>query len=155
MSTLLNYLRETSPENNDTLVKIDKLRAEARREILVRTEAALKRSYLLDAVYISVRDYFSLTDEQFTGKRRSRKITDPRFIFCWLSRELVKGASWKEIGAKIGKDHSGTIYGYNKAEEYYITDRKFKADLDTVKAWARLSIKAFERKLQEDTKSPE
>jgi len=75
-----------------------------------------------------VAEKFRITKKDICSKNRSRKISEPRQIAMYLTRQLT-GMSLPEIGQAFGnKHHSTVLHSINKIEKCMVVD-KYTQDL--------------------------
>lgn len=95
------------------------------------------RKITVEKVQLAVCSYFNLSMHELTGPNRSRKVSGPRQIAAYLTRELTD-ASFPEIGRKFGgRDHSSIIHAYNKVKE----DMAVKLDMQNLVKYLTKLIK--------------
>ena len=71
---------------------------------------SLSPNQLIDVVA----DFFSLSKEELTGKKREKKISTPRQIIMFLMREELK-MSYPAIGEELGgRDHTTAMHAHEK-----------------------------------------
>lgn len=67
---------------------------------------------------------FYITQEELTGKSRKHIYTKARFA---LMKALhIRGWSTNKIGKQLAKDHTTVMHGLDRAEEYMLTDVRFR-----------------------------
>ena len=75
-----------------------------------------------------VANYFNITVEDITGKRRNKDIATARMITMYLCRILTE-ETYPRIGLELGgRDHSTVIHGYEKINE----DLKTNPELEKI-----------------------
>lgn len=72
-----------------------------------------------------------LTLEQIKGHKRNRRLTELRFPVYWICC-YVYDMPVTFIGKNMDKDHSTIIHGKQRMEDWYDTDREFKAKFDII-----------------------
>ncbi|MFA6105599.1 MAG: chromosomal replication initiator protein DnaA [Patescibacteria group bacterium] len=74
---------------------------------------SLSPTQLIDVVA----DFFSLSKEELTGKKREKKISTPRQIIMYLMREELK-MSYPAIGEELGgRDHTTAMHAHEKIKD--------------------------------------
>ncbi len=80
------------------------------------------RKTSVEMVQMEICDFFDLSLHELTGPVRTRKLSKPRQIACYLCRELTE-ASYPEIARKFGgRDHSSIIHAHKKVAGEMATD---------------------------------
>lgn len=59
---------------------------------------------------------YGISHDEMVGKKRERRINNPRQIAMYLSREMTT-ASYPDIGKKFNRDHSTIMHGVENIEE--------------------------------------
>ncbi len=78
--------------------------------------------------------YYGVSKDEICGKRRSRRVAEPRQIAMYLLREETH-ASLPQIGAELGgRDHTTILYGYQRVRARLEQDDQFKREVMTIKA---------------------
>lgn len=84
--------------------------------------AAPKTNVTIDQIQRTVANYFNLTVLDIKGKKRTQKITFPRHIAMFLTREMTD-YSTTEIGIEFGgKDHTTVMHACQRIEEKLTVD---------------------------------
>ncbi len=78
-----------------------------------------------------VADYFNLSEEAITGRRRSASIVLPRQVAMYLSREIIS-ETWKAIASSFGRDHSTVIHAHEKVANLLSSDPSVKTAIDEI-----------------------
>ena len=71
----------------------------------------------LESIRRVVQKEFNLTTNEMLGRQRARKISFPRFIGYWLSRQLTH-SSLPEIARVYNRDHTTIINGVRRVNEW-------------------------------------
>jgi chromosomal replication initiator protein len=81
--------------------------------------------------------HFQVDVDDLKGERRTARITVPRQVAMYFSRELTH-LSLKDIGQAFGgKDHTTVIYALNRVEERLGVDEAFARDMMLIRARLR------------------
>ena len=105
------------------------LAQEALREVFQR---AKPRQLDCDTIINVVADYFSLTEEDIKGPRRSRELAVPRQIAMFLCRDLAN-ISFPRIGEAFHRDHSTVLHGVEKVDEELKKDVTLASQVDDLR----------------------
>lgn len=77
--------------------------------------------------------YFDITTKEIDSKRRTQKITQPRQVAMYLSRELTDN-SFPRIGEQFGgRDHSTVLHACRKVAQDISTQPEFAKLVETIK----------------------
>lgn len=89
--------------------------AESVKVLLSSTSSGSGRRSLSPAQLIDVvAEFFSLSKDELTGKKREKKISTPRQIIMYLMREELK-MSYPAIGEELGgRDHTTAMHAHEK-----------------------------------------
>ena len=86
----------------------------------------------VDIAYMAVAERFAVPTDALSGKRRTRKIAQPRQIAMYLMRQLTD-LSLVDIGRYFGgRDHTTVIYACAKVSEQAATDNVFAERLNAL-----------------------
>ncbi len=85
-----------------------------------------------EIVVTEVSRYFNISEEEITGKNRSKETVYPRQIAMYLIRELVK-TSYPDIGKFFGRDHTTVMHSVNKIEVQIKTNDTVKNQIRDIK----------------------
>ncbi len=86
-----------------------------------------------DSIIQTVSNHYSVSNEEVTGKRRSRDIALPRQVSMYLIRELTP-LSTTAIGRVFsGRDHSTVMHSCEKVAEMMRKDIAFRKTVDELK----------------------
>jgi chromosomal replication initiator protein len=92
----------------------------------------------IEQVQRVVAEFFQLYHIDLKGKKRTKKITSPRHIAMYLTKELTE-YSLTEIGEAFGKDHSTVISAINKIEGQLMIDPELEPTLQKLRRLIRES----------------
>ena len=74
---------------------------------------------------------YGISHEEMTGKKRERRINNPRQIAMYLSREMTP-ASFPEIGKKFNRDHTTIMNGVDNIEKKMKENMDFYNEIQTL-----------------------
>ena len=78
-------------------------------------------------------EYFGISSEDITSKKRNSEFVMPRQVAMYLCREMTD-ASFSNIGKIFGnKDHTTVIHGVNKISEEVVNNEDIKNKIDNIK----------------------
>ena len=80
-----------------------------------------KNEVTMDIVAEKTAEYFGVTIEDFKSPARAQKISNPRQIAVYLSREIL-GASFEQIAEFFKKKHPTMLYSYEKIKKDITAD---------------------------------
>ena len=81
----------------------------------------------------TVADYFNITPEDITSKRRNSEFVQARQVVMYFCRTLTD-TSFANIGKILGKkDHTTIIYGFNKINEEIANNVELKNKIEDIK----------------------
>jgi len=90
------------------------------------------RNITIPDIQKTVCDYFSISQNEITGKRRDQKVVKPRQVAMYLCKEFT-GASYPEIGQAFGgRDHTTVMHSCRKIDAN-IEDPYFRTSLDNIR----------------------
>ena len=76
---------------------------------------------------------FGTTARCIKSDDRSARLTAPRYVVCYLAREMA-GRSYPLIGRALGgRDHSTIIHGYRRCIEMMARDERYAAKVELVR----------------------
>lgn len=79
-------------------------------------------------------DYFNISIEDLTSKKRNNNIAFPRQIGMYLSR-ILTDESFPRIGMEFGgRDHTTVIHACDKIEKEMKSNKEFKATIEQLKS---------------------
>ncbi len=97
------------------------------------TSDAHKRALTPDAIKNVVANFFGVSPDALSGKRRDKTTSLARQMVMYLLREELQ-CSWTQIGRELGnRDHSTILHGYHKVSEDVNTDHALRRDLLEIK----------------------
>lgn len=91
----------------------------------------------VDDVIRATAQHFTLRIADLKGRRRTKSLTLPRFVACYVARKLTR-CSYPEIGVAIGRDHTSVLYAVQQVES------RMDSDPRLANAVARVSEMAIE-----------
>lgn len=100
----------------------------ALKDIIQENDSALTAKFILE----TVSNHFNVKVEEIKSKKRNQPITNARQVYMYLTREILN-ESLLNIGKSIDRDHSTVIHGIEKIEEKLKTDKKFEANILSLK----------------------
>ena len=81
----------------------------------------------------AVADYFNITPDDITSKRRNAEFVQARQVVMYLCRTLTD-VSFANIGKLLGKkDHTTIIYGFNKMNEEMVSNGELRNKVEAIK----------------------
>ncbi len=108
------------------------LAQEALKDLLTKQKNKQTQEINIDLIKKVVASYYNITIEDMISKKRTQKITFPRQIAMYLSREFTD-SSLPQIGEEFGgRDHTTVIHSYKKIEEKYNKEEEFKNTLENL-----------------------
>ncbi len=109
------------------------LSVEFARQVLHDYLGEQQRSLSVEAIAAHVATYFNLKVTDLKSRSRKKALSQPRHIAMFLSRELVRGATFQTIGDFYNRDHSTVIEAVRKIEGNVNHDVQLKEQLDSLK----------------------
>ena len=79
----------------------------------------------------TIADYYNVTVDDFLSPARSQKISAPRHIVVYVTRELL-GASFESIAEFLCKKHTTMLYSYEKIRDEMKTNRDLKRGVEEI-----------------------
>lgn len=140
---VINYIAENVKSNirelEGTLTRVMAYAMLMDREITLElTKEALpaigggeRRPLTLEVIRDAVGDYFQLSPEELSGKKRSRSVAVPRQIAMYLSRSLTD-EPLQRIGHVYEKDHSTVMHGVEKITDLVEQDERMKGMVEDI-----------------------
>jgi hypothetical protein len=96
----------------------------------------------VDYLIQTVADYFDITPEEIKGPDRSRRVSVPRKLACYLIRETLPLLSYQDISNQMGlRDHSTIVYYVSDINKKLETDARMFGYLNDL--IERLEVDAF------------
>lgn len=104
-------------------------------ELIVELFAANPDNVTFDRIVSAVVQHYGILEKDLRSKNKSRRVADPRQMVMFLAYEMMKGASFSEIGQALGRDPTTVMYAHRKmlARAASHTEIKFKRDVDAIK----------------------
>ena len=103
------------------------------RRVMSNAVRINSRQVNFEMILNAVADHYNLPTDVFFTKLRKREVSDARQVVMYLAKKLAK-LSLSAIGHKLGRDHSTVVYGCSAIENRLSTEKKLKADLDTIES---------------------
>ena len=85
-------------------------------EIIDNTINSFSHKISPDQVVKAVAEFFHVTIEDMTGRRRQKEVVEPRQICMYLLRDIMN-LSYPFIGNRMGRDHTTAIHAYEKINQ--------------------------------------
>ncbi len=101
------------------------------RRVMSNAVRINSRQVNFEMILNAVADHYNLPTDVFFTKLRKREVSDARQVVMYLAKKLAK-LSLSTIGHKLGRDHSTVVYGCSAIENRLSTEKKLKADLDSI-----------------------
>ncbi|MCM1086524.1 MAG: chromosomal replication initiator protein DnaA [Muribaculaceae bacterium] len=102
---------------------------EALKDIIYPDKTKITPSYIIE----EVADYFSISPEDITSKKRNSELVQARQIVMYLCRDLTD-TSFSSIGKLLGKkDHTTVIHGVNKITEEIAGNGELSAKVEDIR----------------------
>jgi len=110
-----------------------KERARAKAEMVQRTEPRLcKPPPKLREIAKVVAEHYGVTVLELVGSGRKTRVTRPRQVFCYLARKLTF-KSFPDLGRALGgRDHTTTLWAFNKIATLIVVDQKLAAEVESI-----------------------
>lgn len=89
------------------------------------------RSYSVDEIIRETANYFEVSYYDLKGKKRTKKIVNPRQIAIYISREMTN-FSTTEIGADFSRDHTTIMHAIEKVDKLIKTDLELKKNINKI-----------------------
>jgi len=86
----------------------------------------------MDLIHRSVSEFYVLSPEVLTGRQRTQEIARARQVAMYFAK-IYTDFSLKSIGNYFNRDHSTVIHAIQAVENLIESDKRFKADIDTLK----------------------
>ena len=92
-------------------------KAKAEPATIIHYHNSNNRKYKIAEMVRIVANYFSVSEMELLGARRTKNITEARHVLYWLCRELTP-YSLPEIGRRLdGRDHTTILHGIRKIDD--------------------------------------
>jgi chromosomal replication initiator protein len=102
------------------------------RNALQELPTAAKTDDKSEYILSSVANYFNISVDDITGKRRTKEFVEPRMIAAYLMAENLN-IPLINIGEMLGgRDHATVIYSRNKVSAQMKTDKKLKTIVEDI-----------------------
>lgn len=137
---IANNIRTNIRELEGSLVRLLALSSLTNTEINLATAKEMigsiigskKKQINFQIILKTVADFFDVSEESLTGKRRTASVVLPRQVGMYISRELTS-LSLKEIGTKFGgRDHTTVLHAYDKITNLIKEDKEFSNKIDKI-----------------------
>ncbi|OQX53392.1 MAG: chromosomal replication initiation protein DnaA [Candidatus Cloacimonas sp. 4484_209] len=137
---IANNIRTNIRELEGSLVRLLALSSLTNTEINLSTAKEMLNSIIGDKkkevkiqhIFKVVADFFDVSEESLTGKRRTASVALPRQVGMYILRELTP-LSLKEIGAKFGgRDHTTVLHAYDKISKMIRENKEFSNKIDKI-----------------------
>lgn len=92
----------------------------------------------IDTIQRAVEDFYSVSHSDLVGNKRSRKITHPRQVAIYLSRELIESSTFKSIGEEFNRDHSTIMHSYDLIKNALNEDRNLREEIEAIREKIRI-----------------
>ena len=103
------------------------------KEIFENQKEELKNDLTADKVIDVVCDYFNITKEDITGKKKNKEIVEPRMIAIYLISELLS-LPLVNIGKIFGgRDHTTIMHSRDKISQDLKVNRKTQTLVNEIK----------------------
>jgi len=86
----------------------------------------------INVILQAICDYFQISIDDLTGKKRNKDVLLPRQIGMYLAKEMT-GCSFPEIGSAFGRDHSTVIHAYEKIKEEVRESREVRNAVNEIR----------------------
>ncbi|MBV1757860.1 MAG: chromosomal replication initiator protein DnaA [Dethiosulfatibacter sp.] len=92
------------------------------------------KAITIDLIKNSISNYFSISLEDLSSKKKPKSISHPRQVAMYLSRKHTD-SSLPKIGEEFGgRDHSTVIHAFNKISSDLETDNELKKAIEDLEA---------------------
>lgn len=106
---------------------------EEAEEIFKNQKEEIKNDLTADRIISTVCDYFNVSHNDITGKKKNKEIVEPRMIAIYLISELLN-MPLKNIGGLFGgKDHTTIMHSRDKITEELKTNKKTQTLVDNIR----------------------
>ena len=86
-----------------------------------------------DNIINTVSDYFSISTDEITSKRRTSNLVLPRQICMYLCKELTQSTYQEIADALKRKDHTTVMYGIDKITDEILVDKSLSTKIESLK----------------------
>jgi chromosomal replication initiator protein len=137
---IANNIRTNIRELEGSLVRLLALSSLTNTEINLTTAKEMlgsilgskKKQISFNIILKTVADFFDVSEESLTGKRRTASVALPRQVGMYISRQLTD-YSLKEVGSRFGgRDHTTVLHAYEKISKMIKDDREFSEKVDKI-----------------------
>lgn len=87
----------------------------------------------LENIINTVSDYFSISTDEITSKRRTSNLVLPRQICMYLCKELTQSTYQEIADALKRKDHTTVMYGIDKITDEILVDKSLSTKIESLK----------------------
>jgi chromosomal replication initiator protein len=94
------------------------------------SEIGFERSGIISGVA----RHYGVTVGEMRGRRRFRRVAEPRHVTAWLLRK--HGMTIKDISEELSRDHSTIVYAVKRVEQLMREDGVFRARV--MRLWRQL-----------------
>lgn len=101
-------------------------------ERVLASSTAHRRAPPAEAVLRAVADFYGVTTEDLTGKRRVQRIVVPRHVAMYIMREDGR-LSLPQIGQVLNRDHTTVLHGVEKMTEQIDRDEALRRDVLSIR----------------------
>ena len=102
------------------------------QEVLKNIINTRQKTVTIDAIQKTVAGFFSIPEESFRSKKRTKELVEPRQLAMYLARQLTT-ASLNDIGSKFGgKDHTTVLHALQKVKNQIATDAAFEEQVKSI-----------------------
>ncbi len=103
------------------------------KDVFSNQKEELKNEITVDQIISVVCDYFNISYNDITGKKKNKEIVEPRMIAIYLISEIL-GPPLKTIGKIFGgRDHSTIGYSRDKISQDIKTNKKTQTLINEIK----------------------
>ena len=108
------------------------LTVELAQEVLKNIINTRQKTVTIDAIQKTVAGFFSIPEESFRSKKRTKELVEPRQLAMYLARQLTT-ASLNDIGNKFGgKDHTTVLHALQKVKNQIATDAAYEEQVKSI-----------------------
>ncbi len=86
----------------------------------------------VDDIINCVCNFYKVSKNDITGKKKNKEFTEPRQICMYLITEMMN-LPLVTVGQKFGRDHATVIYSRNKIAEEIKNNNKLSVDINDIK----------------------
>lgn len=85
----------------------------------------------VDAIIDAVCDHYDVSRPELLSLSRHAYAVRARHVFCYLARKMTR-LSFEQIGRKISRDHTTTLYAFKKIKEESRVDQLLASQIATI-----------------------